>query len=133
MHSFTQFLLVVLLITAIPSGAHAAETCLPNQPAEVACLDDSFATVWRANGGLAVFGYALTTASPERNADAPQEFVTQWTERIGNEMLSIKNELTAVARQASQNQNNIDHLKEALPRIESRITQVLDTLLRPHA
>jgi hypothetical protein len=28
-----------------------------------------------------VFGYALAAAGPERNADASQEFITQWTER----------------------------------------------------
>ena len=28
-----------------------------------------------------MFGYAIAAAGPERNADAPQEFVTQWTER----------------------------------------------------
>jgi hypothetical protein len=72
---------VILLAAAIPSGARAAETCLPNQPAEVVCLDDTFTSFWQSNGGLPVFGYAITAAGPERNTDAPQEFVTQWTER----------------------------------------------------
>src|SRR5215212_227574 len=81
MRFITQLLFVILIIGAIPSGARAAETCLPNQPAGVACLDDTFTSFWQANGGLAVFGYAISAAAPERNADAPQEFVTQWTER----------------------------------------------------
>jgi hypothetical protein len=45
------------------------------------CLDDTFTRFWQANGGLPVFGYPISGAQPERNADAPQEFVTQWTER----------------------------------------------------
>jgi hypothetical protein len=81
MRSITIFLFVILLIATLPAGARAAETCLPNQPSEVACLDDTFTDFWQANGGLAVFGYALASAGPERNADAPQEFITQWTER----------------------------------------------------
>jgi hypothetical protein len=74
-------LFVILLVAAIPSHVRAAETCLPNQPAGVACLDNTFTNFWRDNGGLAVFGYAITAAAPERNVDAPQEFTTQWTER----------------------------------------------------
>jgi hypothetical protein len=74
-------LLVILLVAAIPGHTRAAETCLPNQPAEVACLDNTFTSFWQANGGLPVFGYAIAPAGPERNADAPQEFVAQWTER----------------------------------------------------
>ena len=81
MRYLTQFLFVVLLVAAIPSSARAAETCLPKQPAGVACLDNTFTSFWRDNGGLAVFGYALAAAGPERNADASQEFITQWTER----------------------------------------------------
>ena len=67
----------------------------------------------------------------QANLEARFTGLTQWTQKIGDEMLEIKTELTTVARQASHNANNIDHLKEALPRLESRITQVLDTLLRP--
>jgi hypothetical protein len=78
------FILALLIsaVTALPaSRATAAETCLPNQPAGVVCLAGEFAGFWEANGGLPVFGYAITSAQPERNADAPQEFLTQWTER----------------------------------------------------
>src|SRR5215208_110116 len=82
----TYLLFVFLLAAAIPNRARAAETCLPNQPAEVVCLDDTFISFWGANGGLPVFGYAITAAGPERNADAPQEFVTQWTERTRFEL-----------------------------------------------
>src|SRR5215213_6724004 len=81
MRIIPHLLFVILLVAAIPSHVRAAETCLPNQPAGVACLDNTFTDFWRDNGGLAVFGYAITAAAPERNADAPQEFVTQWTER----------------------------------------------------
>lgn len=81
MRTTTYLLLLITLAALLPQGALAAETCLPNQPAEVACLDDTFTSFWQSNGGLAVFGYALAGAAPERNADAPQEFITQWTER----------------------------------------------------
>lgn len=81
MRFIPHLLFVVLLVAAMPSSARAAETCLPNQPAGVVCLDDTFTNFWRDNGGLAVFGYAITAAALARNADAPQEFVTQWTER----------------------------------------------------
>ncbi|HJZ48931.1 MAG TPA: hypothetical protein VKE41_17265, partial [Roseiflexaceae bacterium] len=81
MRTTTQLLLLIVLVAAFPHGARAAETCLPNQPSGVACLDDTFTSFWRDNGGLPVFGYALTGAGLERNSDASQEFVTQWTER----------------------------------------------------
>ncbi|MEO7908569.1 MAG: hypothetical protein ABIV47_02855 [Roseiflexaceae bacterium] len=91
MRYITLFLFAVLLVTVIPSRARAAETCLDNQPAGVTCLDDTFTNFWRDNGGLAVFGYAITAAGSERNADAPQEFVTQWTERNRFELHSENN------------------------------------------
>ncbi len=75
-------LMLLIVFTALaPAHARATETCLPNQPAGTVCLDDAFTRFWQANGGLPVFGYAIAAAGPERNADAPQEFVTQWTER----------------------------------------------------
>jgi hypothetical protein len=84
---YISFLLFIILLAATtPSAARAAETCLPSQPAEVACLDNTFTSFWQANGRLPVFGYAITTAGPERNADAPQEVVTQWTERTRFEL-----------------------------------------------
>ena len=86
MRTTTSLLLLIILIATFPQPALAAETCLPNQPAGVACLDDTFTSFWQNNGGLAVFGYALAGAAPERNADAPQEFVTQWTERTRFEL-----------------------------------------------
>src|SRR4051794_22839861 len=81
MRFISGLLFAIQLVAAIPSGARAAETCLPNQPVGVACLDNAFTTFWQDNGGLAVFGYAISAAAPERNADAPQEFLTQWAER----------------------------------------------------
>src|SRR6185436_15583360 len=77
----TTLLLLCCLVAILPARASAAETCLPNQPTGTACLDDAFTRFWQTNGGLPVFGYAITGAQPERNADSPQEFVTQWTER----------------------------------------------------
>src|SRR3954469_20096066 len=86
MRYIPYLLFIALVAAAIPSRARATETCLPNQPAEVVCLDDTFTSFWQANGGLPVFGYAITAAGPERNADASQEFVTQWTERTRLEL-----------------------------------------------
>jgi hypothetical protein len=74
-------MLLVLLAALAPAHVRATDTCLPSQPTGTVCLDDTFTSFWRDNGGLAVFGYAIAPAGPERNADATQEFITQWTER----------------------------------------------------
>ena len=81
MRLIITLMLLIVLAALAPAHARATETCLPNQPAGTVCLDDTFTSFWQANGGLPVFGYAIAAAGPERNADAPQEFVTQWTER----------------------------------------------------
>jgi hypothetical protein len=81
MRLMITLMLLILLAALAPARTRAAETCLPNQPASTVCLDDAFTGFWQANGGLAVFGYAISRAQPERNADSPQEFLTQWTER----------------------------------------------------
>jgi hypothetical protein len=75
-------LLLLSMLAALPNARlQQSDLCLPDQPATLECIAAPFATYWQSNGGLPVFGYAITEAQPERNADAPAEFLTQWTER----------------------------------------------------
>jgi hypothetical protein len=45
------------------------------------CLDEPFLSYWKTNGGLPVFGYPITNASKEVNADTGNTYLTQWAER----------------------------------------------------
>lgn len=67
----------------------AQERCFPEQ-SERDCLSEPFATYWQTNGGLPVFGYPLTPAREEVNAETGTVLLTQWTER--NRLESHPNE-----------------------------------------
>lgn len=45
------------------------------------CINGRFRTFWEQGGGLAVFGYPITTARDEVNRDTGQIYLTQWFER----------------------------------------------------
>src|SRR5918997_4613270 len=45
------------------------------------CIEGRFLEYWEQNGGLAVFGYPVTHARPERNRDTGKSYLTQWFER----------------------------------------------------
>jgi hypothetical protein len=78
----TTLLLLLSVLTTLPNARlQLSDLCLPGQPATMMCVAAPFARYWQSNGGLPVFGFAITEARPERNADAPAEFTTQWTER----------------------------------------------------
>lgn len=56
--------------------------CFPEAaPAIQDCIDGRFAEFWRANGGLAVFGYPISAAQPEISPDTGQTYLTQYFER----------------------------------------------------
>lgn len=73
------FFLGLISVSSHPVSAEAI--CFPDQPDITACLEDPFASYWQTNGGLAVFGYPITHAHNERNADLDIELLTQWAER----------------------------------------------------
>jgi hypothetical protein len=82
MRYIALFGILLLALAATPAArAQPQGACLPDQPPGTVCLDERFAAYWDSNGGLPVFGYAIADAQPERIGDAPQEFLTQWTER----------------------------------------------------
>jgi hypothetical protein len=82
-----RFIISVLLalaavapVGAVPDAAppRQAERCFPetNQ-----CINGRFLQYWEQNGGLPVFGYPITPAQNEVNADTGQTYLTQWFER----------------------------------------------------
>jgi hypothetical protein len=71
---------LVLSLTVRPQSAAANELCFPADKSPH-CLADPFADYWEDNGGLPVFGYPVTAAAPEANADTGQTYSTQWVER----------------------------------------------------
>src|SRR4028119_1801651 len=70
---------VAIAVTGIPQPTHAqAELCFPqtNQ-----CISGRFRTYWEQHGGLPVFGYPISAARQEVNADTRQSYLTQSFER----------------------------------------------------
>ncbi len=66
------------------STAHAANEriCFPEAaPIITACIEGRFAEYWQKNGGLPVFGYPITEARDEVNADTGETYPTQYFER----------------------------------------------------
>jgi hypothetical protein len=79
----TGFAFAVVLILALairPQPASAHELCFPADKTPH-CFGDPFSDYWENNGGLPVFGYPITTAANEVNADTGQTYNTQWVER----------------------------------------------------
>jgi hypothetical protein len=82
-------LLPLLIASALlrPVGVARAqgELCFDDQnPAISACISGRFREVWEAGGGLAIFGYPLTSATPMRTAEGT--FITQYFERARFEL-----------------------------------------------
>jgi hypothetical protein len=75
---FVLVLAVSLLILPRVTSAH--ELCFPSDKTPH-CFSDPFSDYWETNGGLPVFGYPVTTAASEMNADTGQTYLTQWVER----------------------------------------------------
>ncbi|XSG77108.1 CAP domain-containing protein [Herpetosiphon llansteffanensis] len=74
-------LICLLGLSVWPIQAVAArEQCFPAAQSAY-CIDASFNPYWETNGGLAVFGYPITWADNETNADTGQQYLTQWFER----------------------------------------------------
>ncbi len=71
-------------VLGTPSATRAAEaldTQCFDVPGITNCLEGTFLNYWKANGGLPVFGYPITGANGEVNADTGKTYVTQWLER----------------------------------------------------
>lgn len=77
------FLLATWLIIPVRSTVAATERCFPQTRQ---CIDGRFRTFWEQNGGLEVFGYPLTAASPTVNEETGQTYLTQWFERYRFEL-----------------------------------------------
>lgn len=78
------FLLIMLVTatTAIPAAQADERICFPEAaPVIRDCIEGRFAQFWRANGGLAVFGYPITEARAEVNKDTGNTYITQYFER----------------------------------------------------
>ncbi len=73
-------LLLLLSIVLYPQPAAAHQLCFPADKTPH-CFVDPFSDYWENNGGLPVFGYPITTAANEVNADTGQTYNTQWVER----------------------------------------------------
>lgn len=80
------FVLAALVCSAQiinPSSTRAEEKlCFPEAaPVIRDCIEGTFLDFWRANGGLAVFGYPITEARNEVNSDTGATYLTQYFER----------------------------------------------------
>ncbi|HEY1012742.1 MAG TPA: GerMN domain-containing protein [Herpetosiphonaceae bacterium] len=77
----------LLLLTALFAAAllapvrqaFAHELCFGDKSPH--CMKDPFSDYWETNGGLPVFGYPVTAAANEPNADTGKTYLTQWVER----------------------------------------------------
>ncbi len=82
-HRVAGLSLILFVITSIlfvPRPAAAHQLCFPADKTPH-CFADPFSDYWETNGGLPVFGYPITTAANEVNADTGQTYNTQWVER----------------------------------------------------
>src|SRR5207249_4949870 len=70
-------LLLPGLLLAPARGARAAEACFAETGQ---CVQDPFLTYWRTHGGLAIHGFPLSTASPEKLEDG-KTYLVQYFER----------------------------------------------------
>lgn len=75
------FLFGLSLPMLFPRHASAQEICFPDVPGISWCIAEPFASYWRSNGGLAVFGYPITAAQEEWSNEVHTSLRTQWTER----------------------------------------------------
>src|SRR5262245_34766805 len=86
-HRFVLLMVVLVLAISVPVRLVVAqEICFPNQCGVVACLAEPFASYWKFNGGLPVFGYPITSASMAPLQDGNASLLTQWTERARLEL-----------------------------------------------
>jgi hypothetical protein len=72
-------LAICLLVAAVPlARAQSDQRCFAETQQ---CIGGRFRQYWEQNGGLPVFGLAITAAGPELNRDTNQTYQTQWLER----------------------------------------------------
>jgi hypothetical protein len=75
---FGVALLALLPVLTIESAAAATGRCFPETQQ---CLHETFRQYWEQNGGLPVFGFAVSDATQELNRDLGKQYLTQWVER----------------------------------------------------
>ncbi len=78
--AFALIVVVTLALIIHPPAVSAHQLCFPADKTPH-CFTDPFSDYWETNGGLPVFGYPITTAASEVNADTGQTYTTQWVER----------------------------------------------------
>ena len=62
-----------------PSSTYAADQRCFGETGQ--CISGRFRAHWEQNGGLAVFGFPISSARDEVNRDTGQTYLTQWFER----------------------------------------------------
>ena len=62
-----------------PSSTYAADQRCFGETGQ--CISGRFRAYWEQNGGLAVFGFPISSARDEVNRDTGQTYLTQWFER----------------------------------------------------
>ena len=77
-----SLMIFVALGIAVPGRSRAQDDRLCfNVPGITNCIEGRFRQFWEQNGGLPVFGYPITPARQEVNADTGRSHLTQWFER----------------------------------------------------
>ena len=79
---FTILVILFIGVAALPNRVALAQgdrLCFPDVPGIGNCIEGRFREYWQQNGGLPVFGYPITAATPEQTAEGP--FLTQYFER----------------------------------------------------
>jgi sugar lactone lactonase YvrE len=74
-------LLIALLALSAFQTAQAQTTDSQTFPETGFTVSGKFLEYWRANGGLPVFGYPITSAVPEVDPETGKTYLTQWFER----------------------------------------------------
>jgi len=73
----------MLAVPAQAAPPQATDICFRQVPD---CISGRFATYWRDNGGLAVFGLPLSPASKQRTGEGPTTYLVQYFERARFEL-----------------------------------------------
>ena len=68
-----------LVVTGLPQPTHAQSELCFSQTNQ--CIEGRFRTYWEQNGGLPVFGYPISAARQEVNADTGKSYLSQSFER----------------------------------------------------
>lgn len=107
--------LAAILLAAHPATAQNQERCFPETGH---CISGRFLEYWEQNGGLAIFGFPVTSALQETNNDSGQSHLAQWFERSRFELHPEQRAPydIVLARLGDERLKQLGHQWEAFPK-----------------